>query len=619
MFGKNRARRCFACLLAVTLLLLSAPSAFFAEAAVEMPFIDFESNNRQGFSGHAGSEVLTVTDEEARGGTKSLLVTNRSAAWHGPSRNVSAHIEPGLHYDVSIWVLPKTPESVTFRLCTQIGQGDGAQYYSLDEKTVSRAGGWTELTGTASYPNAEFVTIYIECDVPDAEFYIDDMLFYPPQGGGITPSLNLPSLKEIYAEHFLLGSAVVRSDLNGQRFELVKRHFNVMTLGNAMKPDALGGASKGEYIFDAADAMLQILSGAGFPVHGHTLVWHAQSADWLNQHPNGSVLTRAEARANLEDYITTVAGHYAGRVISWDVVNEAFTPSTGDGYWHDELRKNGTTNEDSPWYGAYENGADTSTGESGADYIYDAFVFARQADPNAILYYLDYNEEYAHKREVIALMTEELNEQWRTDPRNTEPNRLLIEGLGLQAHYWTNHLNPANVEETIIRWIQTGCELSIAELDIPMGSWTGYKELTEEEEQKQAKLYAELFQIFKKYSDHIVRVSIWGIDDPTSWRSGGSPLLFDESTSPKLAYYAVMDPEGYLAGAYDDVKSGGQASMTPISAPDKSSGGQTETPPPTGGDDEDADDKDSYMLVIIVSAAVMAAGVALVLYYNKRK
>jgi endo-1,4-beta-xylanase len=289
-------------------------------------------------------------------------------------------------------------------------------------------------------------------------------------------------------------------------------------------------------------------------LHGHALVWHSQSVGWLYKNQSGSLMTRTEARASLEEYINTVAGHFAGEVISWDVVNEAFEASAADTPdWRDALRKNGLTEEDSLWYGAYENGADTQAGESGADYIYDAFVFARLADPDAVLYYNDFNEEYPGKRELIAKMTEDLNEQWKSDPRNTDTDRLLIEGLGLQAHYWTDILNPQDVEDTIIRWAATGAELSISELDIPMGSYTGFKELTAEEEKKQAKLYAELFQIFKKHSDSIARVTIWGIDDAGSWRSDGSPLLFGRDMVAKPAYYAVMDPEGYLAGAYDDM------------------------------------------------------------------
>jgi endo-1,4-beta-xylanase len=617
-------------ILAILVVLLSAQPVFIVEAAPEMRVIDFENGTRQGFEGHGGVETLTVTSDEAYSGTRSLFVTDRSQSWHGPSLNVTFYAEPDVLYTVTAWVLPLSGSS-DFRLSTQIGEGDGAEYYNLDVKTVSTSDGWTELQGRFIYPNAEYITIYIENDTPDAEFYIDDISFFAPSGGGMLASIQLPSLHEIYKDHFLIGSAFSRQDLTGQRFELVQRHFNAMTAGNAMKPDALGGKSKGDYQFSSADSFIETLAGAGIPVHGHTLVWHAQSAPWLNKNPDGTVLTRDEARANLEEFINTVAGHYAGRVISWDVVNEAFTASTGSvpSDWRDALRKGGSSAESAAWYGAYANGADMAAGESGADYIYDAFVFTRLADPNAILYFNDYNEEYMGKREAIALMAEDLNEKWKADPRNTEPDRLLVEGLGMQAHYWTDALNPQDVEDTIRRWIRTGAEISVSELDIPAGSWSRYKELDEAEEMKQATLYAQLFKIYKDYSDHIARVSIWGIDDPTSWRSAGSPLLFNETGGPKLAFYAVMDPEGFLAGDYNDIKNqtGGESTGVPASPPDKGvepspSSEATPSPSQNGGEEESGAifAVDGVLILIIVgSVAVLAAIVALVIVLMKRK
>jgi endo-1,4-beta-xylanase len=176
-------------------------------------------------------------------------------------------------------------------------------------------------------------------------------------------------------------------------------------------------------------------------------------------------------------------------VISWDVVNEAFdggrwTPDD----WREFLRAN------SPWYAAYQNGADASKGESGADYIYDAFVFARLADPDATLYYNDYNETENWKRESIGMMVEELNAKWKTDPRNERPARLLVEGIGMQSHYWVGNLNIADVDATIERFAQTGVKISVSELDIPAGTWSSQRTppLTADEELAQAKLYARL-------------------------------------------------------------------------------------------------------------------------------
>ena len=354
--------------------------------------------------------------------------------------------------------------------------------------------------------------------------------------------LSLPSLAKTYKDYFLIGNVMSANQTSDPELTaMYKHHYNLVTAENDMKPQYLAPA-KGRYNFVSADMLVDWAIANNIKVHGHTLVWHSQSPLWLTRSA-GQPLTRAEAGENLREYIANVAGHFRGKVISWDVVNEAFAdgvPVFGD--WKKALRK------DSPWYLAYENGADKSKNESGADYIYDAFVFARLADPGATLYYNDYNETDVWKREAIALMAEDLNGKWKADPRNSEPDRPLVEGLGMQAHYWLDTLNVADVEATIVRFIKAGVRIGLSELDIPAGSYTAQRTppLTKEEEIKQARLYAELFVIFKKYAKNIERVTFWGKADSQSWRANGSPLLFDEKFAAKQAYYAVIDPEGYL-------------------------------------------------------------------------
>lgn len=614
----------------VALLLLVLQPAAAAEGVVEMPLKNFANGTKQGFEARAGSETLTVTSDESHSEGKSLLVSGRSQSWHGPVLDVTFYIEEGMQYTVTAWVLPKTPDSSTFKLSTQLGQGDGAEYWDLDAKTVSKADGWTQLQGRFTYtalPDGG-AFIYLSNDIPDAEFYIDDISLIPASGGGVLASIQLPSLHEIYKDYFLFGTAFSANDLSGTRFELVKRHFNAMTAGNAMKPDALG-RSQNDYNFTSIDKQIQTIEDAGLVTHGHTLVWHTQSALWLNKGEGGEPLTRAEAKANLEAYITTVAGHFAGRVISWDVVNEAFQSSGGAVEWRDALRKSTGGGEASAWYAAYENGADKDAGESGADYIYDAFVFARLADPNAVLYFNDFNETEKGKCDAIAEMTEELNEQWKSDERNTQPDRLLIEGIGMQAHYWTDDLNVQSVEDSIVRFLETGAIISVSELDIPAGNWRTYKELTAEEEYKQATFYAQLFQIYKKYADGIERVSIWGIDDPTSWRSAGSPLLFDDNMGAKLAYYAVADPDGFLAGNYDNIttQSLGEDTATPGTAPDADSTAPQPTDEntsdnaaaPTPSSDGDGDSTVPVMPIVLGCVAGVAVITVLVIFLLKRK
>ena len=387
--------------------------------------------------------------------------------------------------------------------------------------------------------------------------------------------LTIGSLKEAYADYFLMGNVMEPSQTTDEKLTAMYRHYyNVVTTENTMKPVNLTSA-KGVYTFDKADTIVSWAKENGIDVHGHTLIWHSQSAAWLTYNSDGSILTRAEAKENMEAYINTVAEHFKGQVISWDVVNEAFRSgvSAVPEDWRDALRKDEGSADTSSWYLAYANGADSGKGESGADYIYDAFVLTRLADPNAVLYYNDYNENQAGKREAIATMVEELNAMWKTDSRNTQPERLLIEGIGMQSHFYTQDYNLINsVEAAIVRFIETGCEISVTELDIPWGTYANYRErttdLTEEEQIIQAELYKQLFEIYCKYADNIERVTFWGKADTQSWRSEGRPTLFDRYFAPKAAYREVMGvAEAASAVAVTGVKVNG-ASLVSLKAGD---------------------------------------------------
>jgi endo-1,4-beta-xylanase len=355
--------------------------------------------------------------------------------------------------------------------------------------------------------------------------------------------LSLPSLAKTYENDFMIGNIMSANQTNDDELTAMFKHqYNLVTAENDMKPQYLGLA-KGVYYFTSADTLVDWAIANNIKVHGHVLVWHSQCASWLTNNADGTPLTRAATRANMEEYISKVAGHFKGKMISWDVVNEAFDDRAGlPTDWKTSLRKY------SPWYTAYENGADKEKGECGADYIYDAFVFARLADPGATLYYNDYNETEAWKREAMALMAEELNAKWKTDQRNTQPDRLLVEALGMQAHYWTSNLNVKDVEATIVRFAKAGVKIGITELDIPYGSYSRQRNtpLTEEEELYQAKLYAELFKVYKKHASNIERITFWGKADSQSWRGKSSPGLFDRSFAAKKAFAAVIDPDGFL-------------------------------------------------------------------------
>ncbi|MCL2018754.1 MAG: endo-1,4-beta-xylanase [Oscillospiraceae bacterium] len=436
--------------------------------------------------------------------------------------------------------------------------------------------------------------------------------------------LTLPSLKDSFAEYFGIGNIIEPPQVAMEAMtDMFKHHYNFVTAENAMKPSNMS-REQGVYRFTETDFLVNWAIENDIQVVGHALVWHSQSAGWLTIAEDGGPVTRAEARANMEDYINAVAGHFAGRIYSWDVVNEAFITSITsaplemeEGWWKGRLRKQLSDTENRPsWYAAYANGADEEAGEDGSDYIYDAFIFARAADPNAILYYNDFNETDAGKREAIAQMVEELNEKWESDPQNTEPGRLLIEGIGMQAHYWTANLSPVSVELTILRFAETGAVVSISELDIPIGSWNNYGEATKENLERQAELYGELFEIFIKHSDKIERVTFWGKMDSQSWRSRGNPLLFDVALSAKPAFFSVIETAP-------------EAVLPPEAAqPSESSGEEAEepTPPPTATEsaapdftESDTENSDFLLIIIASAGGVLLIIIGAVLIIKKRK
>jgi endo-1,4-beta-xylanase len=496
--------------------------------------ITFEDQTMEGFEGRAGSETLTVTDEENHtdDGKYALKTEGRTSTWHGPSLRVEKYVDEGTEYRVSVWVKLIEPENSQIQLSTQIGEGTSANYVNLAQKTISTWDGWIQLEGAYRYNNvsSKYLTIYVESsDNAEASFYIDDISFESTGSKIEKIQSELMPVKQSYEDEFLIGTAISSEDLAGIRFDLLTTHFNSVTAGNAMKPGELQ-RTKGNFTFSGADNLVDTSLDAGMKVHGHTLVWHQQSPEWMNTaidtDGNMRYLSREEALDNMRTHIKTVVEHFADKVISWDVVNEAMSDnSTNPSDWKASLRK-------SPWY--------YSVGE---DYIEQAFLAAREVldehpDWDIKLYYNDYNLDNQNKSLAVYNMVKEINENYQ----KVYPEKLLIDGIGMQGHYTVN-TNPANVELSLERFIDLGVEVSISELDVQAGS--NYQ-LSERQANDQGYLYAQLFNIFRKNAEHISRVTIWGMDDGTSWRSATNPLLFDKNLKAKPAYYGVINPDKFI-------------------------------------------------------------------------
>ncbi len=425
-------------------------------------------------------------------------------------------------------------------------------------------------------------------------------------------------LKKAYRDYFDVGNIWSHPgtyEEGSPNEATVERHYSVMTAENHMKPDQLLpndniDPETGEFtfVFETADRFVDETLARGMDVHGHVLVWHGQSPPRLNSGETGG--TRAQARANMERYIREVATHFRGRVVSWDVVNEAFVdgleefdPQTQD--WRDFLR-GGPNGGFSNWYSAYANGADEAAGEHAADFLYDAFVLARTYDPEARLEYNDFNVFQSEgKAQAIIAMATDLNERYAAE--HPEDPRPLVEAIGLQSHNYINQTPafacsdhtrlPGLVDDDAAEWqpgacsdlasverslqliVDAGFTASISELDVQVWeAWNGqpegddralYRDLSDpsvkdrisrdgftywvgkitnraELEAIQAQRYAEYFAVYKKYAQHIHRVTFWGLTDLLNWRATHNPQIFNSDFSEKLAAPAVADPERWL-------------------------------------------------------------------------
>ncbi|MCM3690425.1 endo-1,4-beta-xylanase [Neobacillus niacini] len=495
--------------------------------AQDFTTITFEDQTTGGFEGRAGTETLTVTNEanHTEGGTSALKVENRSNTWHGPSLRVEKYVDKGSEYKISAWVKLISPTSSQLQLSTQVGEGDGASYNNLQGKTISTEDGWVQFEGTYRYSSVgnEFLTIYVESsNNSTASFYIDDIKF-ESTGSGPIEVQDLTPIKDVYKDDFLIGNAVNTSDFEGDRLKLLTMHHNVVSAENAMKPSYAYNEA-GEFDFTAEDELVDKVLAQGLKMHGHVLVWHQQSNESLHTGENGQPLSREIALDNLKNHIKTVVEHFGEKVISWDVVNEAMNDNPQNpSNWTASLR-------DSGWKRAI-----------GDDYIEQAFLAAKEAlgGKDVKLYYNDYNDDNQNKAEAIYQMVKKINEKYAVE----HPGELLIDGIGMQAHYNKN-TNPENVRLSLEKFISLGVEVSVTELDVTAGT---NNVLTEKEELAQAFLYAQLFQIYKEHAEHISRVTFWGLNDATSWRAAQSPLLFDKDLQAKPAYYAVINPDKFIA------------------------------------------------------------------------
>ena len=349
---------------------------------------------------------------------------------------------------------------------------------------------------------------------------------------GCNPSKNISSnstsLKEGFKNEFLIGTALNATQIEEKEpnaAALVPQQFNAITPENIMKCEIIH-PDWDRYDFDLSDKYVEYGKKHKMFIVGHTLIWHSQLAPFVSKIKSSDSLLMF-----MTNHINTVAGRYAGKVDSWDVVNEAL-------------------NDD----GTLRNSVFLQ--KLGDDYIRKAFELAAKAAPNTELYYNDYNIEQPKKRAGAIAMIKKLQ---------TSGTR--IDGVGIQGHWRINGLPLEDIENSIIEFSALGLKVSFTELDITVlpNPWdlkgadvnqnfegspymNPYPQgLPDSMQIKLAKCYEDLFKIFIKHQDKIERITFWGVNDGQSWLNGwpiknrtNYPLLFDRNFKPKLAFEKVM-------------------------------------------------------------------------------
>ena len=342
---------------------------------------------------------------------------------------------------------------------------------------------------------------------------------------------NKLSLGAHFKDLFYLGAAINENTILGldpKSATIVNREFNTITPENSLKWMFIQ-PKPNKFNFKAADKYVEMGLKNNMYIVGHALVWHSQLADFMQNIDNS-----AEARKHVDNHINRLVSRYKGKIDAWDVVNEAFEE---DGSLRASV--------------FYKN--------MGENYIEEVFRITEKADPDADLIYNDYNLYKPEKRAAVLKMV-----------KNFKSNGTKINGVGVQAHWDLKSPSLEEIEQIILDIHAEGVSVSFTELDISVlpNPWemvgaevtqnfskfegdpkmNPYPNgLPDAVQEKLAKRYQDIFNLFVKHSDKINRVTFWGVMDKHSWLNDwpikgrtNYPLLFDRDYQPKVAYERLL-------------------------------------------------------------------------------
>ena len=498
-------------------------------------------NGTDGWEGRGAAMVSRDTANYADG-KASLFVSGRTDFWNGASIDLDpSSFTAGKTYSFGAAVMQKTELSTTIKITLQYTDADGKTQYDEVAREEVSSGKWTALSNSAYTIPAGATEMLLYIEAPDSltDFYIDSAIgaekgkTVSVSGGTVsqsgTPvvtaapsssSVQGTGLKNLFAPWFKFGTCVSPNELNsGASF--LKKNYNSITPENELKPDALIDKSacqkKGNNVntqisLSKAAKTLKFCEENGISLRGHTFVWHSQTPDWFfreNFSDNGAYVSKSVMDKRLESFIKNTFDAIRQQypkldIYSYDVCNELFKVNGGGM----RVSKASDSKNGSLWAQIY--GDDS--------FVIKAFQYARKYAPKGCKLYLnDFNEYVGDKTNDIYNMAMKLKKQG------------LIDGIGMQSHLGTGYPDAKTYEKALNKFLSTGLEVQITELDITCTDFNA-----------QAKLYESIFKLAMAHASQIPALTIWGTTDNVSWRKDQKPLLFSEGYKTKPAYDKVV-------------------------------------------------------------------------------
>lgn len=306
-----------------------------------------------------------------------------------------------------------------------------------------------------------------------------------------------------------IGAAVQASRLNGSYGQRVSTTHSSLTAEFEMKMKTIF-TGIGEYNFTPGDAIVEFAEANDMQVHAHALIWHLSTPDFLENFSG----TDQEFENLIRDYIHEVVGHYKGKVASWDVVNEAVNDENGG------LRNS-----------IYQQ-------RMGDDFIAKCFQFAREADPDVLLFYNDYNIMFDETKLDASLSI----------IKDMQDRGIDADGIGFQSHLDINFPTRNTIATSLNKAVDLGLLVHISELDIKVNPGREQNiEFNTNLAQRQRTKYIEVVEEFLRLPrENQFAITIWGVIDGQSWipnfiGAPDFPLLFNDDLSPKSAHTGVAE------------------------------------------------------------------------------